>query len=336
MKNKSEKEIIKKRERGTSKYLVSICCTTYNHQKYIAKTLDGFLMQKTNFPFEVLIHDDASTDETQEIIKKYQNKYTNIIFPIFQKENQYSKGIKTINPMFNFNRARGEYIAICEGDDYWTDENKLQKQVNCFKENPEISECFHPVFIVNEKGDEIDNYYGPPIIKKFYTTEELLLYGNFIPTSSIMIKKENMQDLPFWFLKMPVGDWPLNVLSSMKGKVRMINEKMSVWRKHDKGVFSLKDDYYKLLIELRSLYIYRAGFNKKYKKIINNRVSRIILQLYLDYDVNINLNKLRKLAISSFFSGFIYERLRIIHVKLLFAILIPKLYKKIKRMLKNK
>ncbi|MFK2238497.1 glycosyltransferase family 2 protein [Bacteroides fragilis] len=107
--------------------LVSIFCITYNHSSYIRQCLDGFLIQKTNFPFEVLIHDDASTDDTAGIIKEYEAKYPDIIKPIYQVENQYSKGLD-INIVYNLPRARGKYIAMCEGDDYWIDPLKLQNK----------------------------------------------------------------------------------------------------------------------------------------------------------------------------------------------------------------
>ncbi|HHX61228.1 MAG TPA: glycosyltransferase [Epulopiscium sp.] len=100
--------------------LVSICCLAYNHEKFIRQALDGFIMQESNFPIEVLIHDDASTDDTANIIREYEKKYPEIIKPIYQTENQYSKGVG-ISVTYNFPRAKGKYIAMCEGDDYWTD-----------------------------------------------------------------------------------------------------------------------------------------------------------------------------------------------------------------------
>ena len=106
------------------KPLVSISCIAYNHESYIRQCLDGFLMQKTTFSFEILIHDDASTDNTTDIIREYERKYPDIIKPIYQKENQYSKGIP-ISATFNWPRAKGKYIAMCEGDDYWTDPLKI-------------------------------------------------------------------------------------------------------------------------------------------------------------------------------------------------------------------
>jgi len=103
---------------------------------YIKDALEGFLIQKTDFPFEILINDDASTDSTADIIREYEAQYPNLIKPIYQTENQYSQGKKP-NQEFNFPRAIGKYIALCEGDDYWTDPLKLQKQLDFLEENPE-------------------------------------------------------------------------------------------------------------------------------------------------------------------------------------------------------
>ncbi len=124
--------------------LVSICCITYNHESYIRDAIEGFLMQKTTFPFEIIIHDDASTDDTAKIIQEYANQYPELFVTILQKENQWSKGIRP-SPTYVWPRARGKYIALCEGDDYWTDPYKLQKQVDFMKENPDCSLCFHNV-----------------------------------------------------------------------------------------------------------------------------------------------------------------------------------------------
>lgn len=133
--------------------LVSICCITYNHAPFIRKALDGFLMQQppSSIPSgakmsdwcEILIHDDCSNDGTTEIIKEYAAKYPNLIYPLYEEENQYSKiGTAGID-FFNYNRARGKYIAYCEGDDYWTESNKLQKQVDFMEVHPDYSLCMH-------------------------------------------------------------------------------------------------------------------------------------------------------------------------------------------------
>lgn len=125
-----------------AKPLVSICCITYNHAPFIRQCLEGFLMQKTNFPIEILIHDDCSTDGTTEIVKEYAAKYPDLIFPLYETENQYSKPNHLLLDFYNYRRARGKYIAYCEGDDYWTDPLKLQKQVDFMEANPEYSLCW--------------------------------------------------------------------------------------------------------------------------------------------------------------------------------------------------
>ena len=141
--------------------IVSICCATYNHQKYIRDAIEGFLMQKTTFPFEILIHDDASTDGTADIIREYEAKYPDIIKPIYQRENQYSKGIK-ISQVYQFPRAQGKYIALCEGDDYWIDPLKLQKQVDYMERNSRVSMLTSHYVIYDQ---ERDVFITPPKIK---------------------------------------------------------------------------------------------------------------------------------------------------------------------------
>lgn len=122
--------------------LVSICCITYNHAPFIRQCLDGFLMQK-GVNYEILIHDDCSTDGTTEIVKEYASKYPDLIFPLYETENQYCKPGRESMDFYNYRRARGKYIAYCEGDDYWTDPLKLQKQVEFMEANPEYSLCYH-------------------------------------------------------------------------------------------------------------------------------------------------------------------------------------------------
>jgi len=163
--------------------VVSICCITFNHVKYIRSCLDGFVMQKTTFPFEVLIHDDASTDGTQDIIREYQQKFPEIIKPIYQKENLYSKNMDVNS--FNFERVRGKYVALCEGDDYWTDEDKLQIQVDFMESHPECSVCFHPVSVVWEDSSEPDRIFPS---RKDRFNIEVLLKENFIQTNSVMYR----------------------------------------------------------------------------------------------------------------------------------------------------
>ena len=138
--------------------LVSICCLTYNHEPYIRQCLDGFMMQKTDFPFEMLIHDDASTDGTADIIREYKAKHPDIIKPIYQTDNQYSKGVG-VSRVYQFPRAKGKYIAMCEGDDYWTDPYKLQKQVDVMEANENFG-MIHSNYDVVDKNNNIIRKYN--------------------------------------------------------------------------------------------------------------------------------------------------------------------------------
>lgn len=212
--------------------LVSICCITYNHESYIRETIEGFLMQKTKFPIEVLIHDDASTDKTADIIREYENKYPDIIKPIYQFDNKYSKGI-SVSETYNFPRARGKYIAMCEGDDYWTDPYKLQKQVDFMEANPDCSLCFHVSKSIRNNNPNDYTLRKPkeiPVDNKFEMKHAILGGGGFMATNSMLFQSKYIQDRPAWMEKTPVGDVPLMLLLASKGKIGYIDEVMSVYR----------------------------------------------------------------------------------------------------------
>lgn len=212
--------------------MVSICCITYNHEKYIRQALDSFLMQKTNFKYEIIIHDDASTDNTANIIREYEEKYPDIIKPIYEEENQYSKGKKRIMN-FTFEKAIGKYIALCEGDDYWIDENKLQMQVDYFETHTNCTFCFHDAHILNIQNNKTERWkwYNKKFWKKDgdYNAGELDLI-DFIPTASYMFKKENTKNLPSWFEQAVVGDRALKLIVTSYGYAHYIDRVMSIYR----------------------------------------------------------------------------------------------------------
>jgi glycosyltransferase involved in cell wall biosynthesis len=136
--------------------LVSICCITYNHSRFIRDTIDGFLMQKTNFPFEVIIHDDASTDGTADVVRRYAAEHPDVILPILQTENQWSRG-EDVSETFVWPRARGKYIALCEGDDFWVDPYKLQKEVDFLEAHPSCVMVATKIRCVNSEGADLLN-----------------------------------------------------------------------------------------------------------------------------------------------------------------------------------
>ncbi|MBM9538564.1 glycosyltransferase [Desulfobulbus alkaliphilus] len=216
-----------------TKPLVTICCVTYNHEKYIRNCLDGILMQETTFPVEILIHDDASTDNTVSIIKNYINNYKNLFKTIFQIENQYKKGVQ-IGKML-WKKATGDFIASCEGDDYWTDKKKLQIQIDILLSAPEYSMCFHNAEIVNEVKKN-KSFYSKINSITTYSIRDLA-YSNFIPTAT-RVFRNYQYDFPEIFSKLPAADWGQNMLVAEKGKIVYLPRCMSVYRIHSQGVWS--------------------------------------------------------------------------------------------------
>lgn len=221
--------------------MVSICCITYNHEKYISQAIESFLSQKTNFEFEILIHDDASTDKTAEKIKYYADKHPNIVKPILQTENQYSKGISSINEKYNYSRAKGKYIALCEGDDFWISEHKLQQQVDYMESHADCTLCFHNAIIVNVDGTIVrdsflpkNDFYSPYFndFDSIYTTDQMILL-DFVPTNSLLFRSSYVADFGQFMheKKYICGDLPTRLFFSSKGYAYYFKEKMSAYRR---------------------------------------------------------------------------------------------------------
>ncbi len=216
--------------------MVSVSCITFNHGRYLRQALNSFLSQKTDFPFEILIHDDASTDDTIDIIREYAEKYPDIIRPMYEEQNQYSQGISNISGVFNFPRARGKYIAMCEGDDYWTDDLKLQKQVDIMEAHPEYSLCTHAAAIVSEDGAfRSENSIRPFEKSRELTREEFISKKTNVPTASMLFRTEYAKRLPKWYYDCPVGDIPLQLFMAENGGIYYIDEEMSAYRTGGSG-----------------------------------------------------------------------------------------------------
>ena len=216
--------------------LVSIRCLVYNHEPYLRQCLEGFVMQKTNFPFEAIVHDDASTDGSAAIIREYAEKYPDIIKPIYETENQYSKRDGSIRRIMD-EHMRGKYIAMCEGDDYWIDPQKLQKQVDFMEANPEYSMCFHKAKVVSDdaKGEDLYNH----LQERDYSANEILKKWS-VPTASVLCRKEywdlRPQDSRFIY-----GDIVVFLSMATQGKIRCLGDEMSVYRRTCTGkIYSLR------------------------------------------------------------------------------------------------
>lgn len=209
--------------------VVSVCMITYNHEKYISEAIKGVLMQKTNFSIEFIISEDCSTDNTRKIVVEYANKYPEKIRPILPEKN--------LGMMKNFfetmQAASGKYIAICEGDDYWIDPLKLQKQVDFLEENPDCSICFHASKHVQAKNPEKYYIYHPtnmPMDNKYEIKHAILGGGGFMATNSMVFLQKYILKRPEWIEHAPVGDIPLMLLLATNGKIGYIDDVMSVYR----------------------------------------------------------------------------------------------------------
>lgn len=212
-----------------SEIAVSVICNAYNHEKYIRDALDGFVMQKTNFPFEVLIHDDASTDKTADIIREYEKKYPDIIKPIYQTENQYSKGNGAVGKIQRA-RVRGKYIALCEGDDYWTDPLKLQKQYDAMEAHPEIDICCHSAYKVKANTKEIMSIIQADKDNSIISAEKVIFGGGgFVATNSIMYRASINQNIPK-FRQNCNFDYMLQIHGSLRGGMLYLNDIMAAYR----------------------------------------------------------------------------------------------------------
>lgn len=260
--------------------LVSISCITYNHAPYIRQCLDGFLMQKTDFAFEVLIHDDCSTDGTTDIIKEYEAKYPNIIKPLYEEENQWIKGRRG-SGVFNFPRAQGKYIAMCEGDDYWTDPQKLQRQVDFLETNPDYSMCFHGAEVLNES---VYPFSYKSLENREYSSDELFKDW-IVPTASMLFKREVLYSL-VCDKRILNGDINLVLASANSGRVFGMSDKMSVYRVQSNGltINRIKQDY--LGLQLRYLEHYeclKENYKKVNLKLYRSKIASIYISIAFIY-----------------------------------------------------
>ncbi len=219
---KTEKEIISNWKSEISKPIISVCCITYNQEIYIEETLNSFLMQETIYPFEIVIGEDCSTDNTKNIVLEYQEKYPKIIKVITSSNNV---GMSE-NAYRTLMQCKGEFIALCEGDDYWINKNKLQIQVDKMRVFPKVNMSFHSSLGILD--DEPTITVGQHKDKNIFSTEELIIGGgSFCHTGSLMFRNSILAADRFWFTK----DHFLQILGSLNGGAIYINEKMSVYRR---------------------------------------------------------------------------------------------------------
>ncbi len=269
---------------------VSVSIVTYNQEAFIAETIESALMQKTNFDFEIVIGEDCSTDRTRDIVLEYQKNYPDKIRLILRRENI------GMNPNFfdTIAQCRGEYVALLDGDDIWTDNGKLQKQAGLLDSDKSLAMCFHNVnveyagtgrkthpFHTSEMGHEVCS----PVPQQISAIEKIIA-GNFIQTCSVMFRNKLFGEAPEWLNELNIGDWPLHILNAQYGKIGYIDEIMASYRVHPKSVWTSQSHADRCAKLITVYEKFNEFFNFRYTHIIDRE-----LRYYNGEIVNANINE---------------------------------------------
>lgn len=251
---------------------VSVQMITYNHERYIAQAIEGVVTQKTTFRIELVIGEDCSTDSTRKICEDYVKKYPEIIKLLPSEKNlgMNKNGLRT------FQECNGKYIAICEGDDYWTDPYKLQKQVDFLEANDDFAICFHPVNIWlkgNLKADFLTRNVNDT------TTISDLANGNYIHTPSVVFKNKLFGELPPEFSQSPVGDYFLHMLNARFGKIKKLPEVMAVYRLHESNTWANTNFTTMIPKWLKTLELMQPSFDDEIKQLLSTQYANIAFDL---------------------------------------------------------
>lgn len=265
---------------------LSVCITTYNHAPYIEQALEGVLSQQVCFDYEILIGEDDSSDGTRQIVKHYALTFPERIrlFLHERKNVLYIDGRPTGHRNFvnNIKHAQGEYIALLDGDDYWTDPLKLQKQVDFLDTYPKTAICFHAVKCVNEGEQNLNIIQRPRGMCQFYSLQDLLS-ENIVPSCSAMFRQGLFEDFPDWYYRISVGDWPLHVLNAQHGNLGYINDVMAVYRIHSGGYWMGRPLAKRLEGIITNCQVVANHLSDADRNILNKMVFGVSMQLAKEY-----------------------------------------------------
>ena len=310
MHHRTEQEIMQN-WKTQDRPLVSICYITYNHVNYIEEALDSFLMQETNFPFEIVIDDDCSPDNSAELIKKYIKKFPNIIHVRLREKNV---GMVS-NFTENIQRAKGKYIALCDGDDYWTDPEKLQIQLTLMMANPECCLSFHPAdeVVDGELSGRVYADHGPK--NRVFTDIEMIrsIGGMFCPINSVLFQKDVLDPIPSFFITAPAFDHFMQLLASLRGGALFIDRGMSIYRRgHSESWTMIMQEKDKISVDslienrekhmmhyIRSLNDIGNFIDQKYRKEINKKISKRLVTLSILYLENSRYKAFQEMIVES-------------------------------------
>lgn len=258
---------------------VSVLVMTYNHARFIAQALDSALMQETSFPYEIIVSEDCSSDGTREIVKDYHRRFPDKIRLLLSERNLASNAVVARG----VDAARGEYVALLDGDDYWVSPHKLQKQVDFLEHHPECAICFHNATVVHENGSQEPHLWTRMNQREITTLEDLWM-GNYIATCSTMFRRGLFGEFPAWYESFfPITDWPLHILNAEHGKIGYINEVMGVYRYHSQGAYSQLSQPEKLEATLQFYRRMNACLNFKYNGLVQTAIAKYFIEWAEEY-----------------------------------------------------
>jgi glycosyltransferase involved in cell wall biosynthesis len=285
--------------------LVSICVQTYNHENYISECLDSLLNQFTDFDYEIILGEDNSRDSTREICKKYAEKYPNIITLILHEDANKlkvnSQPTGNFNAVFNYYTCRGKFIAFCEGDDYWTDENKLQQQVDFLKVNPDYAFCFHKFKTVNLEGSPKELLEQPI---QDIPERDLIENNTHHPLLSTICFRNNFMQLPFQVVEVLNVDTFLLSLLGQRGAAKYLNGiSPSIYRIHNSGIWSNRWAAQKYISKINT---YRK-MKDYYSSINNHSVASVFNNKVKQYRKHLIYNLLKNGEVKALFRNLINQ-----------------------------
>lgn len=250
---------------GPTDVKVSVAMITYNHARFIAQAIESALMQHVSFDYEIVIGEDCSADRTRDIVIDFQKQHPHKIRLLLPDKNLGLHGKN--NFVQTLQACRGKYVALLEGDDYWTSPNKLQTQVGLLDRHPEYALCFHNVMVFHEAESRETRNYCPDDQAEEFDLEALLL-GNFIPTCSVVFRRGLFGAFPPWFFSLVLSDWVLHLLNARSGMIRYIPEAMGVYRSHAGGVWSGREDIVRIRDVVMMYDHINSHLDRKYEKTI--------------------------------------------------------------------
>jgi glycosyltransferase involved in cell wall biosynthesis len=232
-----------------SKPEVSVLCIAYNQEEYIRDALEGFLAQKTSFSFEIIVHDDASTDSTADIIRDYESRFPSVIKGIYEEENQFSLKRNIVEIMLPY--AKGDFVALCEGDDFWISNNKLQSQVDYMLAHPDCSACVHQAQVIDCRTGKISHFIGYGNQDRDIFLSDMVRSFHF-QTASLLIRKDlEVKYHQEWTFPRPFGDYPRAIFLAFQGYVHYDAAVMSCYRFYAKNSWTVRQENLKTRIETR-------------------------------------------------------------------------------------